>query len=367
MRKAFGRVLVLLLSVACPMGSVALAQLPKAPALTPPGAKVQQPSANPVSSTNRPVAYVYDNIPVTMDEFGKYLMDRGGAEKLEMYVNKRIIELEAQSRKITVTRVEMEAALAEDLQGISVSHDDFLKILLPKYGKTLYEWMEDVIRPRLLLSKMCQTDVKVTDADLMKQFERVYGEKRKIQMIMWPKTEARERVAAIRGRISNDADEYDSMARTQANPSLAASKGVVKPISRHLPGEDKRIEDLAFKLKKDEVSEILLTEQGYVVIKLLEVIPANKEAKFETEKAGLFKAAFEELLALELPKHFEQLRARARPSLLYTGPTDWQDLSTVKTTTPSITTPGSGGSPTIVADPSVGQQKIQQTSGVEKK
>jgi hypothetical protein len=322
---------------------------------------------NTQPAKDMPVATVYGNVPITMEEFGKYLMDRGGADRLEMYVNKRIIELEAQRLGLTVTKLELEAALAEDLQGISVTHDDFLKILLPKYNKTLYEWMEDVIRPRLLLSKMCQADVKVTDDDLKKQFERVYGEKRRIQMIIWPKSENQARVAAIRGRIANDPEEFDSTARGQANPSLAASKGIVKPLTKHMPGEDKRIEELTFKLKTGEVSEIVLTEQGFVVIKLLEVLPANTEAKFETEKVGLYKAAFEERLALEIPKYFEGLRSKAAPQLLYTGPTEWQSLSDIKSKAPSITTPGSGGSPTVVANPSVGQPKLQQTGGTQQK
>ena len=109
---------------------------------------VAQPK--PAVDHERPVAYVHGNIAITMDEFGKYLMDRGGSEKLELFVNKRIIEMAADAQKITVTKAELEAKLAEDLKGIGATQDDFLKILLPKYNKSLYEWMEDVVKPGLL-------------------------------------------------------------------------------------------------------------------------------------------------------------------------------------------------------------------------
>ena len=311
----------------------------------------------PTIERDRPVAYLNGTTPVTQEEFGRYLMDRGGYDRLESFVNKRIIEIEAERRKVTVTKAEMEVALAEDLEGMTVSHNDFVKVVLPKYGRTLYEWMEDVIRPRLLLAKMCRDQVKVSDDGLKKQYERMHGEKRVLQMIIWPSTDDGNTISKIRGKIAADPVEFDSVARSQPNPLLGASKGVIKPISRHLPGEDKRIEDVAFQLKVNEVSEVMATKQGYVVIKLNEVIPPNDRVTFETEKPKLFKAAFEEQLTVEIPKFFATLKEAAKPTILYSEPTDW------KTVTPaaqgSITVPGSGGAP-----PSVG---IQPASGTTKK
>lgn len=322
----------------------------------------QQPAGGrPLAATapalehDRPVAYLYDTVPVTQAEFGRFLMDRGGAEKLELFVNKRIIEIEAERRNISVTKTEMEAALAKDLEGIAVNHNDFVKVVLPKYGKNLYEWMEDVVRPRLLLTKMCRDRVTVSDEHLMVQYERLHGEKRVVQMIIFPKSDDPKAVANIRAKITTDPNEFDSVARGQSNPLLAASAGKIKPISRHLQGEDKRIEETAFKLKVNEVSEVLATEQGYVLLKLLEVLPPNDKVTFETEKAKLYAAAFEERLELEIPKTFAELKKAANPNTLYTGPTDW------KTVSPSligpITVPGSGGVPTGAAIQPAGGSK----------
>src|SRR5262245_8762754 len=51
----------------------------------------------------RIVGYIYGNVPVTREELGDFLIARGGHEKLELLVNKKIIEIEAAKRGITVT------------------------------------------------------------------------------------------------------------------------------------------------------------------------------------------------------------------------------------------------------------------------
>jgi PPIC-type PPIASE domain len=319
----------------------------------PAGARPLPVAPAPALEPSRPIAYLYDTVPVTQDEFGRFLMDRGGAERLEQFVNIRIIETEAARRKITVTKTEMEADLAKTLEGMAVNHNDFVKVVLPKYGKTLYEWMEDVVRPRLLLAKMCRDKVTVSDDHLKIQYERLHGEKRVVQMILFPKSDDANSVAKIRGKIVNDAAEFDSMARGQANPLLGASKGIIKPISRHLQGEDKRIEETAFKLKANEVSEILVTEQGYVILKLNEILPPNDKVTFETEKNKLYATAFDERLELEIPKMFATLKEAAKPKTMYTGPSEWKTVN--PSLMGSITVPGSGGIP--------GGGTIQQAGG----
>lgn len=290
------------------------------------------PSVPAAGESTRTVATIDTaggKVAISQEEFGKFLTDRGGAEKLELFVNKRIIEAEAARLGLTVTIQEMEAALKQDMEGITVKYDEFVKIVLPKYGKTLYEWMEDVVRPRILLGKMCKDEVKVEEGDLKIQYERLYGEKRRIQMVLYPLSgdKAAEMANKLFAQARTSQDEFDSVARSQPNPSLAASKGYVAPISRHLPGEDKAVEQVAFKLKKGEVSELMKTSQGYVFFKLHEVIPPNANTTFEKEKDRLFAAAYDEKLQLHIPKKFADLKQKAQPQIVYTPPKEWQALT----------------------------------------
>jgi hypothetical protein len=321
------RTLAACAAVACAVGVIAHARGQQPTPAAPPA------PAPAAADFNRPVAYIYKNVPVTRAEFGEFLMARGGVDKLELFVNKKIIEHECAKRGVNVTKEEMEAALLEDLAGLSIKKADFVKLVLPRYGKTLYEWMEDVIRPRLLLAKLCKDRVQVSDEDLKQQFEREYGEKRRVQIVMWPKGDDLKTIEKEYAKLRTSQDEFDRAARGQANPSLAASAGHIKPIARHsytyeTPTEkDTAIEEMAFKLKVGEVSEVIGTSQGYVVMKLHEVIPPDAKVKFEDVKERLRKQAYEEKMSREIPKYFAELKKAAEPNFIFTGPELWKVLA----------------------------------------
>src|SRR5262249_30646319 len=117
------------------------------------------------------VATFNGDIRVTREELGEYLIARYGPEHLELLVNHRIIDRACQERGVGVTDAEVEEALKKDLQVMNVDREHFVKDLLSKYKKNLYEWKEDVIRPRLLLTKLCRDRVRATDEDIQQAFE----------------------------------------------------------------------------------------------------------------------------------------------------------------------------------------------------
>src|SRR5436190_1955885 len=162
----------------------------------------------------RPVAYIYGNVPVTRADLAEYLIARGGYERVEALVNKKIIEIEAAAAGVTATSQELDTEFAKDLKGLDgISKQQFIEVVLSKYGKSYYEWMEDVVRPRLLLQKMCQKEVKVENEDLLKEFEKLYGEKRRAQIIIWPKGDDLKSITRIWDAIRKDEKEFDRVAR----------------------------------------------------------------------------------------------------------------------------------------------------------
>src|SRR5689334_8146630 len=64
-----------------------------------------QPGQPAPPANNGVVAYITsDNtlVPVTREELGEFLIARGGHEKLDLLVNKKIIQIEAARRNVTV-------------------------------------------------------------------------------------------------------------------------------------------------------------------------------------------------------------------------------------------------------------------------
>jgi hypothetical protein len=343
---------------------------------TPPPAPAPEPTlvdSKTKDYGSRPVAYIYGTVPVTRADLAEFLIARGGHEKVELLVNKMIIEEEAKKRGITVTTQEMEAAFAADLQisNPPIRKDDFINLILPKYNKTFYEWMEDVVRPRLILGKMCEKNVQVTEDDLKRLFERDYGEKRAVKIIIFPKGDNLRSVQQTWEQIRNNEAEFDRVARSQANAGLASVGGEIKPIARFQIGDDKDkvVEQIAFALKEGEVSQIFETNQGFMVMKLLRNVPADTKVKMEQVKEALQKEAYDLKLTAEIPKMFAVLCKQADPKVLLNGPpSKWKHEKSVKemvdevnrqnqptAAQPSAVQPAGGTPPAAQVPPTVGQ------------
>jgi parvulin-like peptidyl-prolyl isomerase len=262
------------------------------------------------------VAYIYNSIPITREDLGEYLIARQGADRLVLMVNRRIIEMACQKKGIVVTDAEVDAALAEDLKRMNVpSVKEFVNVILKKEKSTLYEYKEDVVRPKLALAKMCREQVQATEDDLRKAFQAYHGEKVECQMIMWPAEEKNRVFNDIYAKIRDSAEEFDHAAKYQAASHLASVGGHVAPFARFTTGNEE-LENEAFKLHTGEVSKVIETPQGLVVVKCIRHIEADKSTVLDDkERAKLEKEIIERKVQLEIPKVFKQLHDQANPQI----------------------------------------------------
>jgi parvulin-like peptidyl-prolyl isomerase len=292
--------------------------LPRADAQTPipaatPAAAPALADQPPSDYPRRVVAYLYDNEPVTREQFGDYLIERH-ADKLELLINKRIIDDACRQYNIEVTGGEIESALAEQLQGFAVDQNTFVNTILARYHKNINEWKEDVIRSRLLMAKLCRSRVKVSDDELQKAFEAAYGEKVECQIILWPKTkEGKEQALAEYAQLRDSAEAFDRKAKAQTvKPQLAATAGRVRPFGRYVMGDD-NFDRIVFRLKPNEVSEVFETIDGPVVVKCLRQIPADTSIRLESVRDKLTTEVAERKIAGEMQTAFDTLKRQANP------------------------------------------------------
>jgi hypothetical protein len=250
---------------------------------------------------------------VSREEFAEHLIRKYGAKEIGAFVNKKIIEAEVKKRGVSVSAEELEAGFQTDCKNAGVTPADFVKVVLPKYGKTETEWREDVLRPRLLLEKLCRGDVTATVEGLKELFERKYGEKRRVQVAQWqkdldPKKVAEQYDLAKRNPFTFDA--YTIRVQTFGQPestALTFEKGAET-------FGVKAVNDAAFALtKSDEVSDLIEGQHGWYAVKLVEVVPARKDKTFEDEKAALMTEAMQNQMHVVISQHFAKLKADAKP------------------------------------------------------
>lgn len=287
----------------------------------------QTPGLHPLGDANststndeysrRVVAYVYDTIPITRVELAEFLIARFGAERLEFLVNRKIVDLACQKAGIKIQDVEIEAQLQRDMKELGISQKEFSTHILKRFNKSLYEWKEDVIRPKLAMARLVTPLVTVTREDLEKGFEGRFGEKVKCRMVVYEdKAKALRGWERIKGSI-NQVQEFLKEAESQFIHHLAATKGEVPPIHKHFG--DPRIEREAFALRPGEISQVLeMPDRTSIILMCEQHIARDPSKKFEEERLRMEKEIFDLKLAQKIPEYFAQLRKDANARLLLT-------------------------------------------------
>ena len=156
--------------------------------------------------------------------------------------------------------MEVRAGLEEDLRGLGITMEDFKKHVLPRYGKTLYEWTEDVIKPRTHahedVPRSREGDRGRPEAALREQVRREAAG----QAHLLEQGRREDRPEAV-GRGPQGRREFDSVARTQADPNLAGRGRADRPgrqqrLRRRPRSKDASVEKVLFSLKEGEISQL---------------------------------------------------------------------------------------------------------------
>lgn len=289
-----------------------------------PAKDIEQPfSFSRTSSTGsdnakRIVAQIHESIPLSREEFGEYLINRVGNDRIEAFVNRRILEVECQRRGIYVTDAEVQAQLNDELKslGAGVTEKEFTNQILKRFNKSLFEWKEDVIRPRIALTKMVQGQAVVAPDELQKAFEARFGEKVKVRMIVLEKNNTRW--SQIYEAVKNSEEKFIIEAKSQFIPGLASLGGEVPPIHKHFG--DQRIEREAFMLKTGEVSSVFEMPDGTrVILKCDGRIPADNTARFDEHRMKIHEELRAQKINQMIPEHFKQLKEIARVQVYFNG------------------------------------------------
>jgi hypothetical protein len=132
-------------------------------------------------------------------------------------------------------------------------------------------------------------------------------------MIVFPKGETKVAMN-LYDKLRSSEEEFSRHARQQAIPSLAAKGGVVPAFGRHATGSNE-LERAAFSLQPGEVSQIVGTPEGEVVIKCDKRIPPDG-TQLKDVRAKLEQEIIEKKLRMELiPKVMAELKEEAKPKL----------------------------------------------------
>ena len=230
--------------------------------------------------------------PITLKEVTGKLLQRYGRPALQVLMVDAVLTQAAEKAGLSVGGEEVaeRVAEAERQEGSRAQ----LRRRLAAQGVTLPQFRED-LRRELLVEKLLQAQdrLTVTEEDIQEAYQRRYGERLEVAMILVPtESEAREVE-----RLLAQGAEFGRLARERSrDPLSAAASGRLGQV---VPGDLlPELQEAVFALGAGEVSRPLLTRYGYHIFKVLERLPA-REVALEEVRADLAREAGQRRFAAE--------------------------------------------------------------------
>jgi len=261
--------------------------------------------AGPLNGT---VAVVNGRV-ITKKMMYEEMNKRVGAETLQAIVDDTLVMQEAALKNLKLTDEELKAEMDRIILDQYGSEESFQQ-LLQYYGLTRKQ-VEDKSRPYLTARKVILAGLSITDDDLRAYFENNrddFDETAAVhlrQIVLETLEDAQEVLEEIKA-----GGDFAELAKAKSIDSATKSNG--GELGWVEEGDlDEELEEVAFALDVDEISDPIETDDGFVILEVIEKREA-KEAVFEEVKDKVADAYKEEKFNELYPGFLEGLRSKAK-------------------------------------------------------
>ncbi|MFQ5863419.1 MAG: peptidylprolyl isomerase [Candidatus Brocadiales bacterium] len=231
------------------------------------------------------IVAVVNGQELTRQELADLLIESFGEQGLNVLIRRTVIYQQADKLGITINPEEVNQRLENLLnreinallQARGLADEEQLRDELSKMGMNLDDLKEKMsarlrkgMEVELLAEKIVGTTVTITEEDLKKAYDREYGEKIEASQIM---VSTRKEADEILEKVQSGAD-FETLARNESIDRLsAAAGGRIDPFS---PNEGVFGPKVAY-LEVGQVSDIIKTENGYHILKILNKIEKSEK------------------------------------------------------------------------------------------
>ena len=254
---------------------------------------------------------------ITRDELARECLRHCGKEVLESMVNKLLIVQECQRQGIAVTRAEVEAEVQRMSKRFNIPVNQWLKLLKQERNVTPEQYANDIIWPTLALRKLAGERLTISREELIKEYETQYGEMVRVRLIS---VSDPEKAKKLQAQAAAKPEEFGNLAKMYSEDSASASlKGVINPIRRH--GSYPEIEEVAFRLRDEEVSPVIHAGGQYVILKReRDGLVEAQNVRFERVAPQLEEILRDRKMRGVAQDVFHQLQNKARVEIVWNQP-----------------------------------------------
>lgn len=262
---------------------------------------------------NKDTIATVNNTKITKDDLYQELIKTTGKQQvqqtLENMITRELIVQEAAKQDVVITEEDINAEL--EIYITSFGSQEILEQMLQQYGMTMDDLRQDAEFNAMLL-KLLEPKTNVTDEEVKETFE-TYQESfntpeqvRASVILVETEQEAKDIISQLK--------EGEDFAELAKNKSLDwNTKELGGDTGFFARGEvESALEEAAFKLAKDEISDPIQTSDGfYQVIKLTDRKEAHT-ATFEEKEAEIRKGLVTQQINELYPSWMEEIREKAK-------------------------------------------------------
>jgi foldase protein PrsA len=245
---------------------------------------------------------------ITKDALYDQMAKQSGAQVLDQLITDQLIAEQAQKSGVQVSEKDIEAEL--DKVKKQVGSDAAFQQMLDQNHMTLAD-ARDQLKNNLIVKKIFEGKIKISDQDIQNYFNQnkeSFGEPEQVRashILVKTEQEAKD----IKQQLAQGAS-FEQLAKEKSiDPGSKDKGGDLGYFSagKMVPEFDK----VAFSLKPGEVSDIVKTQYGYHIIKVVDKKPAVA-ATLEANKDKIKDALFSQKLNEQIPAWLDDLHKNAK-------------------------------------------------------
>jgi foldase protein PrsA len=248
-----------------------------------------------------------NNESLTYDQLAKECVERYGKDMLQNIINRTMIRQACEKSGIEVSEAEVDAEIVRISKRLNLDVTAWYDFLRVERGVTPNEVRRDRIWPMLALKKLAGEKINVTKQDLDEGYIRHYGPRVEGKWIMLDNI---RRAQDVYAKAKENPENFSRLAEEHSiDRNSAPLGGVIPPIHRY--GPNKNLEDVAFRLKKGDISPIVQIGIGQWVILLCEG-RTNPNIPYEEVRETLYDQILEDKIQEAVARVFDKIRQEAR-------------------------------------------------------
>ncbi|EGF28194.1 peptidylprolyl isomerase [Rhodopirellula baltica] len=224
-----------------------------------------------VEAAENSVVAVVNADPISRDSLATASVQRYGTDVLDNLINRHLIMQECKRRGLGVTTEEVRTEINRVAKKFGLNVESYLQLLNEERDITPDQYSREIIWPMLALRKLVADEVAVSQDEFNRAIVSQFGEAIKCRMVM---VQDKSQATQLRAQAVAEPSSFARLAKEfSEDPTSASVGGLIPPIRRYMG--DETIEEAAFALKVDEVSELLPVGDHWMFLQAVRRMPAS--------------------------------------------------------------------------------------------